>query len=122
MKTFAVCELEEHLKEILRLVQENKETIEVTNAGEVVALLVPTINRSQWIGDDMRSNKETIHVTTGSEVVAVLEPVSTKPLWLREKPEGDMWASYDRLVAELGIRWPEGVNAVDLIRDMRGEW
>ena len=31
MKTFAVCELEEHLNEILRLVQEKKEVIEITS-------------------------------------------------------------------------------------------
>ncbi len=33
MKTYAVCELEEHLNEILRLVQEKKEIIEITKGG-----------------------------------------------------------------------------------------
>jgi hypothetical protein len=31
MKTYAVCELEEHLNEILRLVQVKKEVIEITS-------------------------------------------------------------------------------------------
>ena len=31
------------------------------------------------------------------------------------------WANFDRLVAELGIQWPEGINAVDAVRDVRRE-
>ena len=41
MKTYAVCELEEHLNEILRLVQEKKEVIEITSGGELIAHVIP---------------------------------------------------------------------------------
>ena len=41
MKTFAVCELEAHMSEILRMVQETGEAIELTRDGEVIAHLIP---------------------------------------------------------------------------------
>ncbi len=41
MKTVGIRELKEHTSEILRELQQNKETVEVTNRGEVVALLIP---------------------------------------------------------------------------------
>src|SRR5437879_12196741 len=41
MQTIGVRELKERISEMLRLVQEKGEIIEVTNRGEVVALLVP---------------------------------------------------------------------------------
>ena len=41
MKTLGVRELKERISEILRLVEEEGETIEVTKRGEVVAHLVP---------------------------------------------------------------------------------
>ena len=40
MKTVGIRELKEHTSEILRELQQNKETVEVTNRGEVVALLI----------------------------------------------------------------------------------
>lgn len=41
MKTLGVRELKERISEILRMVQEEGETVEVTNRGEVIARLVP---------------------------------------------------------------------------------
>ena len=41
MKTLEVGELKERISEMLHLVQEKGEIIEVSNRGEVVALLVP---------------------------------------------------------------------------------
>ncbi len=41
MKTLGVRELKERISEILRLVEEEGETIEVTKRGEVVARLIP---------------------------------------------------------------------------------
>ena len=41
MKSLGVRELKEHISEILRLVEEEGETIEVTRRGEVIAHLVP---------------------------------------------------------------------------------
>ncbi|HXX77415.1 MAG TPA: type II toxin-antitoxin system prevent-host-death family antitoxin [Ktedonobacteraceae bacterium] len=41
MKTLGVRELKERISEILRLVEEEGETVEVTKRGEVIAHLVP---------------------------------------------------------------------------------
>lgn len=92
MKTFAVCELKENIDEILRLVQEKRESIQITNAGEVIAYLDPT-----------------------------LDPESL-PDWMREKPTGDFWTEFDRLAAEIGAHWQGDMSAVDAVREVRGEW
>jgi prevent-host-death family protein len=41
MKTFDVSELIRHIDEVLRMVEEEGETIEITNHGEVIAHFVP---------------------------------------------------------------------------------
>ena len=41
MKTLEVGELIEHIDEVLRMVEEEGETIEITSNGEVIAHLVP---------------------------------------------------------------------------------
>jgi len=41
MKTLDVGELIEHIGEVLRMVEEEGETIEISNHGEVIAYLVP---------------------------------------------------------------------------------
>ncbi len=41
MKTFDANELIEHIDEVLRMVEEEGETIEITNCGKVIAHLVP---------------------------------------------------------------------------------
>jgi prevent-host-death family protein len=41
MKTLGVRELKERISEILRMVEEEGETVEVTKRGEVIARLVP---------------------------------------------------------------------------------
>lgn len=44
MRTVGVHELEEHISEILHLVQETGEIVEVTDGGQVIAHLVPASN------------------------------------------------------------------------------
>ena len=88
MKTYAVCELEEHLNEILRLVQEKKEVIEITSGGELIAHVIPA-------------------------------GLTHKPDWL-VPPEGDILTDMERVAREISARWPEGVSALDAIRDVRG--
>lgn len=85
MKTFAVCELQDHLTEIVRMVEKEGETIQITNHGEVIAHLVPKQSLPKWL----------------------------------ERPEGDTWANLDRLSKEISAQWPEGVSAVDAIRNVR---
>ncbi|MFL5590504.1 MAG: type II toxin-antitoxin system Phd/YefM family antitoxin [Ktedonobacteraceae bacterium] len=87
MKTLEVGELQKRIGEMLHLVQEKGEIIEVTNRGEVVALLVP----------------------------------AHKPQQPAEQPSGAIWTDFDRLAAEIGVRWPEDVSAVDTVRDLRRE-
>ena len=87
MKRLGVRELKERISEMLHLVQEKGEIIEVTNRGEVIALLVP----------------------------------AHKPQQPTEQPGGAIWTNFDRLAAEIGVRWPEGVSAVDAVRDVRRE-
>ena len=41
MKTFDASEFIEHIDEVLRMVEEEGETIEITNHGEVIAHLAP---------------------------------------------------------------------------------
>jgi prevent-host-death family protein len=43
MRAVEVHELKEHISEILHEVQEKREIVEVTNQGEVVALLIPVL-------------------------------------------------------------------------------
>lgn len=88
MKTYAVCELEEHLNEILRLVQEKKEVIEITSGGELIAHVIPA-------------------------------GLTHKPDWL-VPPEGDLLTDMERVAKEISAHWPEGVSALDAIRDVRG--
>jgi prevent-host-death family protein len=46
METLAARELAERINEVLRRVEEDGETFEVTNHGEVIARLVPVIRSS----------------------------------------------------------------------------
>lgn len=46
METLAARELAERINEVLRRVEEDGETFEVTNHGEVIAHLVPVIRSS----------------------------------------------------------------------------
>ncbi len=87
MRTLGVRELKERISEMLHLVQEKGEIIEVTNRGEVVALLVP----------------------------------AHKPQQPVEQPSGAIWTDFDRIAAEIGVRWPKDVSAVDAVRDVRRE-
>ncbi len=41
MKSLGIHELAEHINDILRLVEEEGETIEITNRGKIIARLVP---------------------------------------------------------------------------------
>ncbi len=91
MKTLGVRELKERISEILHQIQETGETIQVTRRGEIIALLMP-VRRAEHR----------------------LQPPG-------EQPGGAIWTDFDRLAAELGVHWPEGVSAVDAVRDVRRE-
>lgn len=63
---------------------------------------------------------EIVEVTSDGEVIASLVPTprGDRPV---EVPGGAIWTDFDRLVEELGVQWPEGVSAVDAVRDVRRE-
>jgi prevent-host-death family protein len=85
MRTIEVQELEEHISEVLRHVQEDGESIEVTSKGRSVMLIMP-LNQAQREGENIVD-----------------------------------WTDIDALRAEIGKYWPEGISAIDAIRDVRRE-
>jgi antitoxin (DNA-binding transcriptional repressor) of toxin-antitoxin stability system len=113
MRMFDVHELEDRITKVLQSVQETGETVAVTKGGEVIAHLVPASIPS-WLakapGDNLWANR----INSESEARRS-ESTSAVDDLLRAR------ANFDRLVAELGVQWPEGVNAVDAVRDVRRE-
>ena len=58
-------------------------------------------------------------VTYHGKVIARIGPIVPE----QQQPiqQGDLWAEWDDLAEEIGKHWPEGVSAVDAIRDVRRE-
>ena len=55
MKTFKANELIEHIDEILRMVEEEGETIDVTKRGKVIARIVPASEPEQPLKRDAKA-------------------------------------------------------------------
>jgi prevent-host-death family protein len=66
----------------------------------------------------VREKKEKIQVTYRGEVVALLVPVPSSKRRAKSADEA-VWADLDQLAAEIGAHWPQGVTAVDAIRQDR---
>ena len=66
----------------------------------------------------VKEKGETFEVTEHGEVVARLGPVR-EPKQAVEDSDAAAWAELDRLSAEISAHWPEGVSAVDAVRDVR---
>jgi len=113
MRMFDVHELEDCITEVLQSVQETGETVAVTKGGEIIAHLVPASTPSlvaKSPDDDLWTNRiKSERDVRRSESASAVEDLQRA------------WANFDRLVAELGIQWPGGVNAVDAVRDVRRE-
>ncbi len=118
MRMFDVHELEDRITEVLQSVQETGETVAVTKGGEIIAHLVPAstpsllANPPAWLTKSPNNDFWTHRINSErdaqkSESASAVEDLQRA------------WANFDRLVAELGIQWPEGVNAVDAVRDVR---
>ncbi len=77
----------------------------------------------------VRDRHETIEISDRGEVIAQLTPVEPMPVSLAStsEPEVDdpdakhaaIWAELTRLGQELSKTWPEGLSAVDAIREQR---
>jgi prevent-host-death family protein len=68
----------------------------------------------------VREEGETIDVTYRGRVIARLVPVE-QPNAPDSRDFAAVWADMDRLAAEIGARWPEGVSATDALSEDRRE-
>lgn len=71
----------------------------------------------------VRTQGEVIEITLHGETVARLVPVHP-PAAAEGELEGKMaalWADIDQLAAEIGANWPQGISAVDAVRETRRE-
>lgn len=66
----------------------------------------------------MLEGHETIEVTENGKVIAHVVPIG-QAKQSTERETSEAWKNLKRLSAELSTRWPEGINAVDAIRDVR---
>ena len=58
-------------------------------------------------------------ITYHGKVIAHLGPAISEELHIPE--QDDIWAEWDALSEEISKHWPEGVSAVDAVRDVRRE-
>jgi prevent-host-death family protein len=86
MAEVGIRELKQRTSEVLRRVREQREAINITHRGRVVARLVPVEETSEKTDETSK-----------------------------------VWADMDRLAQEIGTRWPEGVSAVEAVREQRRE-
>lgn len=73
----------------------------------------------QRASDLIRMLRETgceIQVTCHGKVVALLIPVPSTGVTLQES---NTWSEIDHLAAEIGAHWPQGVSAVEAVREGR---
>ena len=68
----------------------------------------------------VKEKGETFEVTEQGKIVAHIEPAG-KTKQSVEVSAADAWAELERLSAEISAHWPEGVSAVDAVRDARGK-
>ena len=67
----------------------------------------------------VREEGETFEVTDQGEVVARIVPAQEPP---EARPSLDEFlARWNRLAQDIGAHWPEGVSAVDAVREQRRE-
>lgn len=130
-------ELKERISELLRLVEEEGETIEVTRDGEVITRLVPPARTSKqpveqsdaaaWadlkqIASELAPNwpdKDVDAVEIVRDVRRDL-PVNEP----KQSPKRDVhafWRRIDQLAAQVGTHVSEKVDAVKIVREGRRE-
>jgi prevent-host-death family protein len=65
----------------------------------------------------VREEGEIIEITYHGEVIARLVPVN--PPAPSNEEMSATWADLDQLTAEISAKWPEGVSAVEAVREGR---
>ena len=63
---------------------------------------------------------ETVQLVEGGRAVATITPVQSQPPYSQEEATAFL-AELERMAEEIGKYWPEGVSAVDAVRDVRRE-
>jgi antitoxin (DNA-binding transcriptional repressor) of toxin-antitoxin stability system len=113
MRMFDIHELEDHITEVLQSMQGTGQTVAVTKGGEIIAHLVPASTPSLLAkppDDDFWTNRiKSERDARRSETTSAVDDLQ------------EAWNNFDRLVTELGVQWPEGVDAVDAVREVRRE-
>jgi len=66
----------------------------------------------------VREQKREVAITYRGKVVARIVPVRQKRSKDRDK---EIWQDLRRLREEISAAWPEGVSAVEAVREQRGE-
>jgi prevent-host-death family protein len=64
----------------------------------------------------VREEGREVQITYRGKPVALLIPVERASI---EEGKSNGWATLDRLAAEIGARWPEGVSAVEAVAEGR---
>ena len=67
----------------------------------------------------VRERGETVELTLHGRPIARLVPI--QPAADNEDDWRSVWAEMDRLADEISAHWPEGVSAMDAVRDVRRE-
>ncbi|MHB0876394.1 MAG: type II toxin-antitoxin system Phd/YefM family antitoxin [Anaerolineae bacterium] len=109
MRTAGVRELKENTSELIRLVREEKEEVEITYRGKVVARLVPAEDPAER---ERRSDE------AWARLMRIKESTPTAEAAARD---GLIWRDLERLAEEVSAVWPAGVSAVDAVREQRRE-
>jgi antitoxin (DNA-binding transcriptional repressor) of toxin-antitoxin stability system len=65
----------------------------------------------------MRDEGEAFEVTYRGRVIGRLVPMTTPAT--QQKSLEEFWKDWDQLAEEITAHWPEGVSAVDAIREVR---
>lgn len=63
----------------------------------------------------VRDDKESFDITYRGRVVASIVPSGQRP----KRAFEEIWADLDDLAEEIGKEWPEGVTAVEAVREQR---
>lgn len=70
---------------------------------------------------DVREGQKEYLVTYRGRVVARISPVVPAEQRVEAKRVRQVMRSLDQLAAEIGKKWPEGVSAVEAVREARRE-
>lgn len=66
----------------------------------------------------VRKGGETVEITFHGRVVARLMPAAP-PAFPGIAEKNPVWSDLDKLAAEIGARWPDGLSAVEAVREGR---